>query len=192
MAAYPAAAHKEVEADVARRNRPRALVVDDVADAADTLAMLLRLWGYGAKVCYGGVAALGVARSYRPHVVLLDVGMPGVDGFRVALGLREMHGSEGTVIIGISGHADPVCRARARATGFDHYLIKPADPVHLRGLLARVVPLDRGGGGAGRLAGLSGNSCRVSGAGSPAKSSSLTSSGAVERHPGKDAEPAVV
>ncbi len=78
--------------------------------------------------------------------------MPGVDGFRVALGLREMPGSKGTVIIGISGHADPVCRARARATGFDHYLIKPADPVHLRGLLARVVPLGRRSGGAGKLA----------------------------------------
>ncbi len=147
---------------MAKRNRPRALVVDDIADAADILAVLMRLWGYDAKACYGGVAALAVARSYRPHVVLLDVGLPGVDGFRVALGLREMSGSQGTVIIGISGHADAVCRARARATGFDHYLIKPADPVHLRGLLARVVPLDRGGGGAGRLACVSGNSCRVS------------------------------
>ncbi len=133
-------------------------MVDDIADAADILAILLRHWGYDAKACYGGLAALEVARSYRPDVVLLDVGMPGVDGFRVALGIREMPGSEGTVIIGISGHADQVCRARANATGFDHYLIKPVDPVHLRGLMARRVPLGRRSGEAARLiSGLSGS-----------------------------------
>jgi two-component system CheB/CheR fusion protein len=110
-------------------------VVDDVADSADMMTLLIRLWGYDVEACYGGVAALNVARSYRPQVVLLDIGMAGMDGFQVALGLREMSALAGTVVIGISGHAGEACRARALAAGFDHYLVKPEDPVHLRELL---------------------------------------------------------
>lgn len=122
-------------------NTPRALVVDDVADAADMLTMLLRMWGYHTRVCYGGVAALELARIHRPHIVLLDIGMPGTDGFKVARGLREMAGMEGTVLIGISGYADECYRVRALASGFDHYLIKPEDPAHLKMLLNRSVSL---------------------------------------------------
>jgi CheY-like chemotaxis protein len=148
-----------VEADVLNRNRPRALVVDDVADTADSMAMLLGLWGYRTKVCYGGVAALEAARSYRPQVVLLDVGMPGTDGFQVALGLRAMPGLECTVVLGISGHTGAACRDLGVAAGFDQYLIKPVDPVYLQGLLARAVPLGRWSGSIVRLReGLGGSS----------------------------------
>jgi DNA-binding response OmpR family regulator len=128
-----------VEADVLKSECLRALVVDDVADTADSLALLLRLWGYHAQICYGGAAALEVARSYRPHVVLLDIGLPGMDGFEVALRLREMPGLEDTVLIGISGHSGESHCVHAREAGFDHYLIKPEDPVHLRMLLTRTV-----------------------------------------------------
>lgn len=127
-------------------NRPRALVVDDVADTADSMSILLRLWGYRTKVCYGGVDALEVARSYRPQVVLLDVGMPGADGFQVAVGLRAMPGLEDTVVLGVSGHTGAVCRDLGVAAGFDQYLVKPVDPLYLQGLLARVVPLGRRSG----------------------------------------------
>jgi len=124
---------------VSSTTRPRALIVDDSADNADMLAMLLRIWGYQVKVCYGGVSALEVALTFRPQVVLLDVGMPGMNGFQVASGLREMPGLEETIIIGISGHAGEDCRSRARAMGMNHYLIKPEDPVHLQGLLAQAL-----------------------------------------------------
>jgi CheY-like chemotaxis protein len=120
-------------------NDPRALVVDDVADAADILTMLLSMWGYNTKVCYGGVAALELARTHRPQVVLLDIGMPGTDGFKVARGLREMPGLEDTVLIGISGYTDEACRARALDSGFDHYLVKPEEPAHLKMLLSLCV-----------------------------------------------------
>jgi CheY-like chemotaxis protein len=129
-----------VEADMSNRNLPRALIVDDSTDSADMLAMLLRLWGYHTKVCYGGASALEAAPIFRPQVVLLDIGMPGMDGFQVASGLREMPGLEETVIIGISGHTGENCRFRARETGMSHYLIKPEDPVHLQDLLAQALP----------------------------------------------------
>jgi CheY-like chemotaxis protein len=121
------------------RNTLRVLVVEDVADAADMLSMLLRTWGYRTRVCYGGAAALELARGYRPQVVLLDIGMPGTDGFAVARGLRKMPGLEGAVLIGISGYADEASRHRALASGFDHYLVKPGEPAHLKVLLSRSV-----------------------------------------------------
>jgi two-component system, OmpR family, response regulator len=126
---------------VSNRNCPRLLVVDDVTDGADSMGLLLGLWGYSVAVCYDGKAALELARSYRPHAVLLDIGLPGMDGFQVALGLRGIPELADTLIIGITGHADETCRTLAGAAGFDHYLIKPEDPAHLRGLLARAVPL---------------------------------------------------
>lgn len=123
------------------RDYPRALVVDDVADAADMLTMLLRLWGYHTKACYGGASALELARSHLPQVVLLDIGMPGTDGFEVARALRAIPGLEGTVLIGISGYSGEACRALALASGFDHYLVKPEDPAHLKTLLSLSVRL---------------------------------------------------
>jgi CheY-like chemotaxis protein len=118
--------------------RPRILVVDDNADTADVTAFLLRMWGYDAEACYGGAAALEAARAYRPHAVLLDIGMPGMDGFEVARGLRARPESTDIVVIGISGHATEGHRARSGGAGFDHYLFKPVEPEDLRGLLAQV------------------------------------------------------
>src|ERR1051326_3985430 len=122
-----------------RDNRPRVLVVDDVADAANSLALLLGLWGYGAKACYGGSAALAAARTYQPQVVLLDLAMPGMDGFQVAQRLRAEPGVRPAVLIAITGYADEACRSRAHALGFYQYLVKPVDPDAVRELLIRVV-----------------------------------------------------
>jgi CheY-like chemotaxis protein len=125
---------------MARQRRPRILVVDDLADAADSLALLLELWGYAAEVCYDGATALGTARTCRPRVVLLDVAMPRIDGFQVAQRLRAQPEFADTVIIGITGYGDEANRSRARLAGMDHYLLKPVDLDDLQALLGRVAP----------------------------------------------------
>jgi len=114
------------------------LVVDDLADAADSAAELLALWGYEAAACYGGAEALDAARSRMPDAVLLDVGMPRMDGFAFAERFRRLPGSAAALVVAVTGHAAEACRARGREVGVDHYLLKPADPGVLRGLLARL------------------------------------------------------
>ncbi len=116
-------------------NQPRVLVVDDLADMADSLTLLLRLWGYAALACYEGSAVVETVRAYQPHVVLLDLGMPRVDGFQVAQSLREETGLRHAVLIAVTGYGDAAYRIRARELGFHGYLVKPVDPCALHDLL---------------------------------------------------------
>jgi CheY-like chemotaxis protein len=120
-------------------NRPRVLVVDDVPDAADSLALLLELWGYDAEVCYAGDAALQAARTCQPQVLLLDIGLPGMDGFQVAKRCRAEPAMQQSVVIAITGWTDAACRCRAQESGFRYYLVKPVEPAYLRKLLLQVV-----------------------------------------------------
>lgn len=117
--------------------RPKILVVDDLADAADSYALLIRLWGFDVAVSYGGRAALETARAYRPQAVLLDLGMPDMDGFEVARRLREQPESRHAVLIAVTGYTGEAFRRRAREAGFHHFLVKPTDPDGLRQLLVR-------------------------------------------------------
>jgi len=123
---------------MSRTSRRRVLVVDNLADAADCLAMLLRLWGYDVQACYGGAEALEIARKYRPQVVLLDIGMPDMDGFEVSRRLRDQAALAGIVIIAISGYGNESERSRGRLAGFDHHLLKPVEPCLLQELLSRI------------------------------------------------------
>jgi DNA-binding response OmpR family regulator len=118
-----------------RKTHPRILVVDDSVVAADGLAKLLQVWGYAAEVCYHGLAALEAARTYRPRVVLLDIGMPDMDGFQVAKHLREQPEFANTVLVGRSAYPDEAYRSLARLVGFDDYLVKPVDLDYLHALL---------------------------------------------------------
>jgi len=120
------------------RINPRVLVVDDSWDTADSLAQLLTLWGYDAEAGYGGAAALEAARTYRPDVVVLDVAMPSMDGFQVAVALRQMPGLEGITVIGLTGYGNEACQTAAREAGFDHCLVKPAEIEVLRELIGSV------------------------------------------------------
>lgn len=104
----------------------RILVVDDNADTASGLARLLKLLGNDVRMAHSGPAALLEARSYRPDIVLLDIGLPGMDGYEVARSLRR-EGFDQTVIIAVSGYGDETAQQRSRQSGFDHHLVKPVD-----------------------------------------------------------------
>jgi CheY-like chemotaxis protein len=106
--------------------RPRQiLVVDDNRDAADSLCMLLQLDGHDVHVAYDGASALEQAAQLRPQVVMLDIGMPGIDGREVARLIRSNAVGEPAVLIALTGCGQPQDRALSHAAGFDHHLVKP-------------------------------------------------------------------
>jgi signal transduction histidine kinase/ActR/RegA family two-component response regulator len=112
------------------------LVVDDSKEAAQSLAFVLGRWGYEARVAYDGAEALEQAEARRPDVVLLDIGMPGMDGYEVARRLREREGGDKVVLVAVTGYGQEEDRRRAREAGFDYHMVKPVDPGDLRELLA--------------------------------------------------------
>jgi signal transduction histidine kinase/CheY-like chemotaxis protein len=122
----------------------RVLVVDDNRDAADSLAMLLRTTGNEIRTAYDGLEALQVANEFRPEVVLLDIGLPKIDGHEVAQRLRREPWGQRVCLIAVTGWSDEADRARSRAAGFDHHLVKPLDTGHLAQLLSSVERSARG------------------------------------------------
>ena len=103
------------------------LVVDDYRDTADTAAMWLKQMGHNVQIARDGYQAIELARRQRPQFVLLDIGMPGLDGYAVAATLRqELAGP--LIIIAITGYGQVDDRHKALAAGCDHYFLKPADP----------------------------------------------------------------
>ena len=117
--------------------RFRILVVDDHHDAADSLATLLRLLGHQVRVAYDGLAALDTARTFRPQVALLDLGMPGMDGIELGTRLRRQPELEGLLMIALTGYVRDEDRRRSSGAGFNHHLAKPVDIASLNALLAQ-------------------------------------------------------
>jgi PAS domain S-box-containing protein len=113
----------------------RVLVVDDNLDAAQSAAELVGLWGHEARVAHDGPAALVLASRFRPDVVLLDIGLPGMDGYEVARLIRAAAGGEALLLVAVTGYGQAEDRQRALAHGFDLHLTKPVDPQALRRLL---------------------------------------------------------
>jgi two-component system CheB/CheR fusion protein len=105
----------------------RVLIVDDNRDAAESLAMVLSLRGYDTLVCHEGQEAVALAQRMQPHIVLLDLGLPGLDGFEVCRRLRE-HGLDKAHIVAITGYGQDEDRRRSRDAGFDEHFVKPVDP----------------------------------------------------------------
>jgi CheY-like chemotaxis protein len=105
----------------------RILVVDDNADTALGMVRLLKLLGNEVLAVHSGPAAIESARTFRPEFVLLDIGLPGMDGYQVASALREGEAHKDTVIIAVSGYGQEEDRRRSQAAGFDHHLVKPVD-----------------------------------------------------------------
>jgi signal transduction histidine kinase len=113
----------------------RILVVDDNRDAAESLRMLLRLLGAETEVAFSGHEALAAVEKFRPAVVLLDLGMPDMDGYEVARRIRERAEFDHVTLIALTGWGQDEDRRRAQTAGFDHHLVKPADLSSLKALL---------------------------------------------------------
>jgi DNA-binding response OmpR family regulator len=111
------------------------LIVDDCVDTTETLALLLKLWGHETCMAHDGFAALETARLYAPDVVLLDIGLPGLDGWEVARRLREPGGPGELIVAALTGYGQEADRLRAKEIGIDYFLIKPVEPEELRRVL---------------------------------------------------------
>ncbi|HEX2825567.1 MAG TPA: response regulator [Burkholderiales bacterium] len=112
----------------------RIVVADDNIDAALTLAALLGLQGHDVRTAHDGMQALDEVMRFEPHVVILDIGMPGMNGYKVASELRERNLD--VLLIAVTGWGQEEDRQRSRAAGFDHHLVKPVDFTILSELLA--------------------------------------------------------
>jgi len=124
-------------APLARAATPaRVLVVDDLAASAETLMTLLEMEGFDVKTASEGMSALKVAEEFRPDVVLLDIGLPGMNGFEVAHRLRTMPECRDALLIALTGYGEAESRSRSVEAGFDFHMVKPADVNLLLSLLA--------------------------------------------------------
>jgi CheY-like chemotaxis protein len=115
------------------------LVVDDDRDTAESLALLLGLWGHESVVAYDGPTALTLALARHPDLILLDIAMPGLDGYEVARRLRALPGTRDARIWALTGHARDEDRHHALEAGCDGHLVKPLAPEALRELLEGIV-----------------------------------------------------
>jgi PAS domain S-box-containing protein len=119
-----------------RPARRRILVVDDNPDSADCLALLLEMKGNDVRTAHDGSEALGAAEAFRPDVIFLDLGMPGLDGHAVCRRLRSQAWGRALPIVALTGWSQEEDRRRSQESGFTHHLVKPAEPAVLDRLLA--------------------------------------------------------
>jgi PAS domain S-box-containing protein len=114
----------------------RILIVDDNEDTAESLAMLLRLYGHEVWAEHTGPKALEIARAEQPDVMLLDIGLPGMDGYEVARRVRQEEELRDVRLVAMTGYGQEKDRQRSEAAGFDYHLVKPVDPIKLQDLFA--------------------------------------------------------
>ena len=116
----------------------RVLVVDDNMDSAKSLGMLLEATGHDVQLAYDGPTALQATLDYRPNVVLLDIGLPGLDGYKVAKRIREQPTLKNVVLVAMTGYGHVADLRRSDEAGFNHHLVKPADFMKIKEILATV------------------------------------------------------
>jgi CheY-like chemotaxis protein len=119
-------------------SRRRIVVVDDLADAADSLAAMLRMMGHDTRVAYDGVEAVQTVAAFKPDVVFLDIGMPKMNGYDAARGIRSQPDGKHVTLVALTGWGQEQDRRRAADAGFDHHLTKPVDPRTVEALIARL------------------------------------------------------
>jgi CheY-like chemotaxis protein len=113
----------------------RVLVVDDNADAAESLAHLLSIFGHESRVAYSGAAALAIMHEFKPALVFLDIGMPGMNGYETAGRIRADDPSGLVVLAALTGWGAEADRIRAKEAGFDHHFTKPVEPAKVNSVL---------------------------------------------------------
>ncbi len=121
----------------------KVLVVDDNVDVAQTVGWMLETIGHDYRLVHEGKLAVQTAQEYRPDAILLDIGMPGMDGYAVCRALREQTLFDDTVIIAQTGWGQSQARAAAGESRFDHHLVKPVDMDRLEQLLAGILSARR-------------------------------------------------
>jgi PAS domain S-box-containing protein len=131
----PVAATDETAAPRRLVQAVRVLVVDDDQAVADSTALLLKLKGYQVRVAYSGEDAIEQARDFQPRIVLLDIGLRGMDGYRTAACLRELPGGRAMRLVAVTGYGDALTRQRSRDAGIDYHRVKPVNPDELCTLL---------------------------------------------------------
>jgi two-component system CheB/CheR fusion protein len=135
------AAHKPDSSKRAKASvTHRILVVDDNRDSADSLAMLLRLVGHDVRTVNDGRQALVVAAGYRPNLVFLDIGLPGMDGYNVARHMRTQPELADVVLVALTGYGTEEDRRRSEEAGFNHHMVKPVHFEALNELLMALEP----------------------------------------------------
>jgi CheY-like chemotaxis protein len=141
-----AAPHDSADGDASRtpgRSCAHIHLVEDHEDAADSLTMLLELLGHRVRVSHDGPSALELARRHPPDVMLVDIGLPGMDGYEVARRIRADAHLRGVVLVALTGYGRDEDRERALAAGFDHHLVKPVNPDALETLVAQLPSVTR-------------------------------------------------
>lgn len=123
----------------------RILVVDDNVDSAKTSALLLKLQGHDVQTEFDGMSALKTAEKFQPEVIVLDIGLPGMDGYEVAQRLRKIPQTANALLIALSGYGQAEDRQRSHEAGFDHHLVKPADMDQIGVLISERRNVDFGG-----------------------------------------------
>jgi two-component system, chemotaxis family, CheB/CheR fusion protein len=113
----------------------RVLVVDDDPDTAESLAMVLEASGHEVRTACDGPRALEMSRDFHPDVVVLDIGLPDMDGYEIARRLRLQHGSESMTLLALTGYGRDEDRRLSVAAGFDNYLVKPVNLEVLEALI---------------------------------------------------------
>ena len=122
--------------EITKKSGPiRILVVDDNVDAADSVAWLFRQHAHDVRTTHDGRSAIELATEFRPQVVVLDLGLPQVDGYEVSRRLRTLPDTRDALIIAVSGYGQDEDRRRSTQAGFDHHFIKPVDFQTLMGVL---------------------------------------------------------
>jgi CheY-like chemotaxis protein len=115
----------------------RILIVDNEPDNADSLGLLVGIWGHEARAVYGGAQALPLVPVFRPDVMLVDLGMPLMNGLELARRVRQLEGREHVLLVAVTGHGHEQDYRAARDAGFDYLLVKPVASSVLQNLLAR-------------------------------------------------------
>ena len=118
----------------------RILVVDDHRDSADSLVKLISALGYEAKAVYGGLEAVQQAKEFAPDMALIDIGMPGLDGYETVSRIRQQRASGHVILVAVTGRSEAEDKRRAYESGFDLHVAKPMTEQKLAELLALLDP----------------------------------------------------